>query len=315
MKDHIMKKIYHQLFMILGLCVMGLNTSCSNDGDFNEWKATYVYLERADYLITQKVYNLSHDATGISGDEVTTTFVAKIQKPISSDIVVDLSTVFGQDQTDQVQMSKKQVTIKAGATSSEEVTVSVPDWSFQLDNLAKTTYAWSISINALNSKDGNVRVSSNLGTINLSVVKSAFTNIAFGVPTEGTLVADRSGWNLKVEDGTRGGAVTNLIDGKTNTDIARDGGEGFWITVDFGKVLTLTGVQARFYGSYYSARNVELFVSKNGMEWVSQSSVNTSGSLQNISFLQPVETRYLKYDMNRINSNTVSVTEFNVYAK
>ncbi len=39
---------------------------------------------------------------------------------------------------------------------------------------------------------------------------------------EGTLIADRSGWTVKVALTTRGDAK-NLIDG-TNSDVARDGG-------------------------------------------------------------------------------------------
>ncbi|NCC10353.1 MAG: DUF4989 domain-containing protein [Bacteroidia bacterium] len=310
-----MEKRYRKAWMLVIVGVAALFTACSSDEEANEWNATYVYLERADHLITSKSYALTHGASGISGDEVTTTFSAKVQKPASSDITVDLSTTLGETYADKVALSKKQVTIKAGQTSSEEITATIGDWSFLQENRAPVALDWTIAVGSIQTKAGNVRISSNLRVLKLPITKTAFINVAFGQPEEGALAADRSAWTMAVEEGTRGGAATRLIDGSTSTDIARDGGKGFWITADFGQPLTLTGVYARFWGTYYSATEVELYVSEDGRNWESQSAVRTSGSVQSIKFLQPVTARYLKYNMNKIYYNTVSITEFNVYAK
>ena len=40
-------------------------TSCSDDEEADEWNATYVYLQREDYLVSNvKTFNLTHDAEG-----------------------------------------------------------------------------------------------------------------------------------------------------------------------------------------------------------------------------------------------------------
>ena len=72
--------------------------------------------------------------------------------------------------------------------------------------------------------------------------------------------ADRSGWTVKVAPTTRGDAK-NLIDG-TNSDVARDGGAEYWLTVDIGKVQTLTGIRNKCYASSYSPTAVEVFRNK-----------------------------------------------------
>lgn len=129
----------------------------------------------------------------------------------------------------------------------------------------------------------------------------------------GTLIADRSGWTVKVAPTTRGDAK-NLIDG-TNSDVARDGGAEYWLTVDIGKVQTLTGIRNKCYASSYSPTAVEVFTSSDGAKWKSIGAVTISKSgTQYIKFSKAVETRYLKYYVKQ-GPNTVSLTEFDLYAK
>ena len=64
--------------------------SCSDDEEaFNEWNATYVSLQRNDYLAGNvKKFNLTHDANGIVGDEIKMAFTVKTQKAVSTDMVI-----------------------------------------------------------------------------------------------------------------------------------------------------------------------------------------------------------------------------------
>lgn len=306
-----MKKYYKLITM--AVCLIGSLSfvSCNNDDDENEWNATYVYLERTDYLAKPKTFNLTHKEGRITGDEVSSTFAAKTQKPASSDIIVDLSATF--EPKDQLVITKKQVTIKAGETSSEVVTVGVPNWDFQLKNLGKATFNLNVSITGIQTEAGNTFVSKNQGILMMTINKT-FVNTLFGEPTEGQLVEDRSGWTMAISEGTRGGSADRLIDGIDGTDIARENGV-FWITADLGEVKTLTGVWVKCWGSSYSPTKVDISISENGKDWVSQGIVNTGGSPQSISFLQPVKTRYVKYDILDTTSSTVSIREFNVYEK
>lgn len=306
-----MKKYYK--LMTMAVCLIGSLSfvSCNDDDDENEWNATYVYLERTDYLAKPKTFNLMHREGAITGDEVSSTFTVKTQKPAASDIIVDLSATFKPE--DKVVLSKKQVTIKAGTTSSEEATVSVPNWDFELENLNKATYNLDVTIDSIDTGAGNTFISQNLKTLKMTINK-AFVNAEFGEPAVGQLVEDRSGWTMAISEGTRGGSADRLIDGIDGTDIARENGV-FWITADLGEVKTLTGVWVKCWGSSYSPTKVEISISENGKDWVSQGIVNTGGSPQSISFLQPVKTRYVKYDILDTTSSTVSIREFNVYEK
>ena len=122
-----------------------------------------------------------------------------------------------------------------------------------------------------------------------------------------------SGWTVKVAPTTRGDAK-NLIDG-TNSDVARDGGAEYWLTVDIGKVQTLTGIRNKCYASSYSPTAVEVFTSGDGIKWKSIGTVTISRSgTQYIKFSKAIETRYLKYYVKQ-GPNTVSLTEFDLYAK
>lgn len=156
-------------------------------------------------------------------------------------------------------------------------------------------------------------LSSNRGVVYVKI-DNVYVNVESGEPTDGTLIADRSGWNVKVAPTTRGDAK-NLIDGNNGTDVARDGGAEFWLTVDLGTVQTLTGIKNRCYGRGYSPSAVEVFTSVDGSKWKSIGTVSvTQSNLQYITFTNEVETRYLKYYVKQ-GSSTVSLTEFDLYAK
>ena len=93
-----MKNIFQSLSIatLLGLFVPFIS-SCSDDEEvFNEWNATYVSLQRNDYLSGNvKKFNLTHDANGIGGDEIKMAFTVKTQKAVSTDMVIALSAKKG----------------------------------------------------------------------------------------------------------------------------------------------------------------------------------------------------------------------------
>ena len=125
-----MKNIFQSLSIatLLGLFVPFIS-SCSDDEEvFNEWNATYVSLQRNDYLSGDvKKFNLTHDANGVGGDEIKMVFTVKTQKAVSTDMVVTLnvnSETEGLD-ANQITLSSSQVTLKEGQMISEEITATV----------------------------------------------------------------------------------------------------------------------------------------------------------------------------------------------
>lgn len=109
-----MKNIFQSLSIaaLLGLFVPFIS-SCSDDEEaFNEWNATYVSLQRNDYLSGNvKKFNLTHDANGIGGDEIKMAFTVKTQKAVSTDMVIALSAKSETEGLDasQIVLSSSQV--------------------------------------------------------------------------------------------------------------------------------------------------------------------------------------------------------------
>ena len=247
-----MKNIFQSLSIatLLGLFVPFIS-SCSDDEEvFNEWNATYVSLQRNDYLSGNvKKFNLTHDANGIGGDEIKMAFTVKTQKAVSTDMVIALSAKSETEGLDasQIVLSSSQVTLKEGQMTSV--------------------------------------ISSSLSTLPVIINKAAYCNLKSGIPSNSQLISNRAGWIINVEEGVEG-APNNLIDGKTGTDVALNN-KGFWFTVDLGEAKVLTGIKTNHWANAYAPREVEILQSENGTTWKSLSSLAISPVVHRIlrSFL------------------------------
>ena len=311
-----MKNIFQSLSIaaLLGLFVPFIS-SCSDDEEvFNECNATYVSLQRNDYLSGNvKKFNLTHDANGIGGDEIKMAFTVKTQKAVSTDMVIALSAKSETEGLDasQIVLSSSQVTLKEGQMTSEEITATVDPTIFA-SIMEKTSFSFSVSISNVTTNDKNTVISSSLSTLPVIINKAAYCNLKIGIPSNSQLISNRAGWIINVEEGVEG-APNNLIDGKTGTVVALNN-KGFWFTVDLGEAKVLTGIKTNHWANAYAPREVEILQSENGTTWKSLSSLAISGGTQNITFISPITTRYLKYQIITISTNgRTDVTEFNVY--
>ena len=251
-----MKNIFQSLSIatLLGLFVPFIS-SCSDDEEvFNEWNATYVSLQRNDYLSGNvKKFNLTHDANGIGGDEIKMAFTVKTQKAVSTDMVIVLSAKSETEGLDasQIVLSSSQVTLKEGQMTSEEITATVDP----------------TIISNVTTNDKNTVISSSLSTLPVIINKAAYCNLKSGIPSNSQLISNRAGWIINVEEGVEG-APNNLIDGKTGTDVALNN-KGFWFTVDLGEAKVLTGIKTNHWANAYAPREVEILQSENGTTWKS----------------------------------------------
>lgn len=310
-----MKNIFQSLAIaaLLSLFIPFIS-SCKDDEEvFNEWNATYVSLQRNDYLSGNvKTFNLTHNAEGVKGDEIKMAFIIKTQQPALADIVATLgvkSETEGLD-ANQITLSLPQVTLKAGQMASEEITATVDPEIFA-DIMEKSSFSFSVSIDNISTTDCNTAISDYLSTLPVTINKAAFLNLKTGTPSNSKLISDRSGWVINVEEGVEGSGK-NLVDG-TNSDIALNN-KGFWFTVDLGEDKLLTGIKTGHYGYAYAPRQVEILQSEDGVTWKSLSSLATSGTTQYLTFISPITTRFLKYQILTIaSSGRTDVTEFNVY--
>lgn len=307
-----MKKYYKLITM--AVCLIGSLSfvSCNDDDDENEWNATYVYLERTDYLAKPKTFNLTHERSGeIGGDEITMTFTAKTQKPVSSDVTVELEIASGNDafKVDQIKINSSKAVIKAGQQVSEVITIDV-DRSIFSSIEDKINYAFSVSISKMTTNNGNTFVSENLKTLHATINKPTYLNLEQGIPDNSQLWKANTEWSFVFQDGVEN-SDNNALIGNSGNDVATNG-VPFWFTVDLNEVKTVNGIQTKHWGKDYAPTQVEVFRSENGSTWKSMGVLDISGGTQNIAFIKPIQTRYLKYQMLEV-PDRVDITGFSVY--
>lgn len=310
-----MKKFYKLILMAaLALGAAPFIASCSDDDKDDEWNATYVYIQREDYLVgNTKTFNLTHDAEGIGGDEVTMAFTAKTQKPTHNDIIVNLKVTSGSEdlKVENIKISSTQAVIKAGEQTSEEITVTVDRNMFNSIK-DKTSYSFDVAITDIETNNGNTFISNNglLTKIPAVINKSAYCNLKSGTPADSKLWTAKSEWKFTIQEGVEN-QNSNSVIGNGGSDIATNG-VAFWLTVDLNAVKTVKGIQTKHWGSSYAPTQVEIFYSEDGRTWNSMGELDTKGGTQNISFIAPVQTRYLKYQMLKV-PGRVDMTAFYVY--
>lgn len=313
-----MKIAYQFILMIFLLAGISSGLSSCKDDKLseNEWNATYVYIQRNDYLIlNNSTFTLKHSPGGIAGN-VEITFKLKIQKPADKDITGILQiSGNGNIPVSTFSLNSDQPVIKAGETESEDIILSLSDNG--KEELAQThdllSGEFKIQLVNLQTENANTMISTNsaLTSISFSLTKQEFSinNLEIGTPEDSHLM-ERTSWYVQVDPQAQGNA-SNVIDGNTYSDIAQDNA-GFWITIDFQTPKTITGIVTNHWGDAYCPTQIELFISDNGIEWKTMGTLDVKGSIQNIKFINSVTTRHLKYQIIKFPVR-VDVTEFNVY--
>lgn len=314
-----MKKFYKLMMVAAALTAAPLMSSCNDDDevDYPEYTTSFVYLQQNDYLQGDKVCTITHNAlTGLIG-EVNMTFKAKLQRPATADVKVMLDTEVseGLDKS-KIQMSADHVTIKAGEVQSEEVNVTMSDFSFMADVETSANYMFQVVMKEIQTTAAKVQASQTYGTLPVAIYKEpiSYDNLEqIGSAPAESEFDDRSSWTITLQPGVENGAG-NLIDGNGGSDVAING-DGFWIQIDMGEEKTLAGIKTNHWGSYYAPTAIAMAISSDGKDWTSMGELGVSGGTQTIGLKVPMKARYLKYEILSCAIGRVDVTEFNIYIK
>lgn len=312
-------KITYQLILMIFLLAgisSGLSSCKDDESSENEWNATYVYIQRNDYLVlNNSTFTLKHSPGGIAGN-VEITFKLKVQKPAAKDItgILQVSGT-GDIPLSAFSLNTDQPVIKAGETESEDIILSLSDTG--KEELAQThdllSGEFKIQLVNLQTENANTMISTNsaLTSIAFSLTKQEYSinNLEKRTP-ENSHLMDRTSWYVQVDPAAQGNA-TNVIDGNVYSDIAQDNA-GFWITIDFQTPKTITGIVTNHWGNAYCPTQIELFTSDNGTEWKTMGTLDVQESIQYVKFISSVTTRHLKYQIVKYPIR-VDVTEINVY--
>lgn len=301
-----MKRIFQLITMagFISLLMPSISSCKDDENPISEWDMSYVSLLPADYLRPTPSFALKHvEEEGVEG-AVEYQFAAVVQKATNQDIKVNLSVSCDGISEDNIELTSKTAIIKAGATKSDMITVSINHWDDLASIKEAAEYTLNIKINGIEASSDVVSSEFNQ-EISLKISKSAERK------KENVLLTDPTKWLFTFMEGVEN-AGSNSVAGTGGSDVATSG-VPFWLTVDFLEIKTLTGIQTRHWASGYAPRKIELFTSEDGNNWTSIGVYETSGSRQTITFEEHIKTRYLKYQMITVPSR-VDITKFYVYS-
>ena len=148
-------------------------SSCSDDDSVNEWDMSYVSLLPADYLGPTPSFTLKHvEEEGIEGS-VEFQFMATTQKAVAQDINVNIDATCDGISADKINLTSKTAVIKANATASEPITLSITDWD-ELESIkGEANYTLRIKITGIESTATDVANAAYYQEIVLKISKSA----------------------------------------------------------------------------------------------------------------------------------------------
>lgn len=311
-----MKKFFQYMLMAAFIGGTVSFTSCNDDDEnqVNEWNMSYVSLLQSDYLRPIESFTLKHvEDKGIEGS-VEYKVMATLNKPTSQDVTVNITATCDSISADKVILSSNTATIKAGETKSEDVTISITDWSDIVTNNAECDMVLTIQMDGISTTAADITNSEFNQSIKVNIKKEQAKPeefLFFGyAPENSTLMTNKTDWTFEFMEGVEN-PNSNTVAGTGGNDVATNG-VPFWFTVDFGEVYNVTGIQTRHWGAGYAPTEIEVFTSDNGTDWKSMNTVQTYGSAQAIAFKEPRATRYLKYQMITV-PGRVDVTAFYVY--
>lgn len=146
---------------------------------------------------------------------------------------------------------------------------------------------------------------------------------------QGTMVSDRSGWSVYVEDTenvTVSGDVASAFDGSSSSSWSALSEQAFRVIVDMQETHNVTAINACYlqYGYYESfpfAQGTKMEYSQNGTDWQELGNVPYIYG-KNIVLYGPVPMRYVRAEIPVTYSYehwkevaSITIGEFNVYVK
>lgn len=319
-----MKKIYKLIvFVLISLFSISSFVSCSDDKEIDEWSKTYVYLQSENYLKGYNIINLSHTPIGVSGDDVLLKFNVKTQKPASTDIIVDLDFESDDFNKDILSLSSNKISIKVGENISDDVMVSINDFSPFESSKGETEYVFKIIIKNIINNEKEIEASNLLDVIECSIKKGALTNVN---PTATTIEGepiDKTTWTAEANTTYGGYSANNAIDGNNSTVwFASAWGQIPTLTVNMGSEQELNGFRISpnytAFGKGYAIKRIEVFVSDDGEKWTSQGvspvfsvpagNVNEP-DYKIIKFYEPITTTHFRFSLVENHTSYAGIAE------
>lgn len=321
------KHIKNYIPVAAALLSLGMFTACSDDDNVeqDEWTATYVYLQRTDFLESDsKEFSLVHTPLELSGN-VNMEFSAKIQKTSNHDISVEVgvegsenlpSTSYRFVDREGNPLSSNTLTIKAGQISSDTVCMVLDDLSPLAGIDGKLTEKGCIKIDKVITDTPNTLVATNpkMKQLDFSVVKDKKRYVTMGNVPTGSVQVPLTAEALTVSGANWYTDPKSLVDGNSNSYVLFYGNAEKGIQIDLGEERTITAIQTDYLYSSYGSSNVTVMCA-DGDEWKEIGTLDVTGATQIINLLGKPKSRYLYLRLNKWFSSYVYMTQLRVYAE
>lgn len=321
-----MKKTFFTIMSVAAICA-ALFSSCQkdpvaggdNNGDGNgdtpepEPEEVTVSLKLASG--SSSAFDLKHGEDGVTG-EVSFDFVAELSAVSENDVTVSFEVSCDAVSTSKIDMSKTSVTIPAGKTISDAVTVSASDWSELESNVDARTFTISVTISSFEGADKK-----GSGAY-VTVTKAAFAiapKIHIGTDSElGGCTANSNVTEWSFEFWATNGATVenpdaNTFNGLSSSDVAVDNDLLNFI-VDFKTAKAIGGIYIQHWGPDYRAESFKLSYSNDKSSWTDLGELEVDNSVYYVVFDADVNAQYLKYEMTAATPR-VDLTYFRLYEK
>lgn len=308
-----MKKYSIYLFMMmLVVSTTTLFISCNDDDEItDEWSTTYTYIESNYFLRPSSAFVLDHTKDGeiTGGEDIVIPFTVRLNQAAKKEVDLVIKVLSDNIPAEAIKLINSHVSIKKGEYESAEDSISIPDWAFAKENAEKTDYSFTIAIST-DDGDRGVTLSSNRSKAHFEIIKNARCNMEAKTPENAYLWKAKAGWVFAFQDGVENSG-SNSVAGTGQGDVATNG-IPFWVTVDLQETFTITGIQSTHWASGFAPSRIEVLQSEDGENWKSLGVISTAGNPENIAFITPIKTRYLKYQMVKV-PRRVDLTGLYVY--
>lgn len=311
-----------KIFLASLLCSTLVGSGCSESSE--QYSELFTYMRTDIHPRNLEKINYQFNSDTIIGDGLVKVPI-RITRPISSDVNYTtevseelLSAFNSSNSTSKTLLPSDMYTL---STQGKIAAGSTTDTLFIQLNREKITQTaeteakeYLLPIQLTSTNHGEV---SRLYSTYYVDIHAKYSNLQLGVPANSQFISNRDTWVITIQEGVEG-VAQNLIDNKVRPDVAKDR-EPFWITFDLGEEKTITGIRTNsWWGGNYYPLEIELFISDDGNSWRSIGSIETPSVTtyyrQEISFISPVTTQYLKYQIIKIaSSGRTSLVEFNIY--
>lgn len=304
---------------VLGLKITGV-TGANMQVPASEAKVT---LKKDAYVATctvvgagnnQAAFNRYYwDGVVYNDAGMTYTFKVKLDRLARKDLKLTFTTegLAPQFQSTMT-FTPSDIVIPAGSFESEEITWALTD---DLLMTSATPEEHTIVLTAVvECEDPTVVLAEEeAGMLTFNINKLVQPTLLSPQIDASWLQLPTAGWVATGGGGITYGSPASVLDGDTNSSVD---GAAFWVAFDMLETKKVVGIAARYYASYYCAKQVEIFTSEDGATWTSVGVVDipTRSNPQVFKVLGVgLSSRYVKYEILKSQSDSTWLGELEFY--